>query len=184
MISQPAREGFDHFLTRALQASLVASDDQPCEIRVISDLDAIEASTTVVLTISSYLFRLIVMIHFSADQSTREHVARINKIAPEEMSEQSFHDAIAECGNICCGILNRDLGAIFPHIGMSTPNIIDTRCTAYLDMLDSGHIQHFEVSIEQAPMFHVSMCVCDYADLDFAVDVNEASADTGELELF
>jgi hypothetical protein len=184
MISQQAREGFDHLLTRALQASLVASDDQPCDISIINNLDFREASTMVVLTVSSYLFRLIVMIHFSPNQLTREHVARINKIDMEEMSEQSFQDAIAECGNICCGILNRDLGAIFPHIGMSTPNIIDTRCAAYLDMLDCGHIQHFEVNIEQAPMFRVSMCVCEYADLDFVIDVNDAGAETGELELF
>jgi hypothetical protein len=184
MISQPARDGFDHLLTRALRASLTVSDEQPCDINVISDLDAIEASTMVVLTVSSYLFRLIVMLHFSPDQATRDHVAHVNKIVPDEMTEQSFHDAIAECGNICCGILNRDLGPIFPHIGMSTPNIIDTRCAAYLDMLNCGHIQHFEVNIEQAPMFHVSLCVCDYADLDFAIDVNEAGADTGELELF
>jgi hypothetical protein len=184
MISQPAREGFDHLLTRALQASLAASDDPPCDINLIGNLDATGASTMVVLTVSSYLFRLIVMIHFSPDRTTREHVARINHIALDEMSEQSFHDAIAECGNICCGILNRDLGAIFPHIGMSTPNIIDTRCAAYLGMLNGGHIQHFEVNIAQAPMFHVSLCVCEYADLDFTVDVNDVGADTGELELF
>jgi hypothetical protein len=184
MITQPAREGFDHLLTRALRASLTVSDEQSCDINVVPNLDHVEASTMVVLTVSSYLFRLIVMLHFSADQVTREHVARVNKIAPEDMSEQSFRDAIAECGNICCGILNRDLGPIFPHIGMSTPNLIDTRCAAYLDMLNCGHIQHFEVNIEQTPMFRVSLCVCDYADLDFVIDVNDAGADTGELELF
>ncbi|HEY4318155.1 MAG TPA: hypothetical protein VGN04_11165 [Herbaspirillum sp.] len=184
MISQSAREGFDHLLTRALRASLTVSEEQACDINVIPGLDLAESSTMVVLTVSSYLFRLIVMLHFSSDQGTRDHVAGVNKIAPEEMSEQSFHDAIAECGNICCGILNRDLGPIFPHIGMSTPNMIDTRCAAYLDMLDGGHIQHFEVNIEQAPMFRVSLCVCDYADLDFVIDVDDAGAETGELELF
>lgn len=184
MISQQARDGFDHLLTRALRSSLSVSDEQPCDIHVIADLDDADASTSVVLTISSYLFRLIVMVHFSPDRATREHVARVNKIAPEEMSEQSFHDAIAECGNICCGILNRDLGPVFPHIGMSTPNIIDKRCTAYLDMLNAGHIQHFQIDVERDPMFYVTLCVCDYADLDFAIDVNDAGADTGELELF
>ncbi|RXZ38443.1 hypothetical protein D9O50_02605 [Oxalobacteraceae bacterium CAVE-383] len=183
MISQSAREGFNHLLTRALRTSFV-SDEQSCDIDVIADLHGIPASTTVVLTISSYLFRLIVMVHFASDQATREHVARVNKIAAEAMSDQSFHDAVAECGNICCGILNRDLGPVFPHIGMSTPNLIDTRCTGYLDMLDSGHMQHFEVKVDGVPMFHVSLCVCDYADLDFAIDINDAGADTGELELF
>ncbi|HEY4073224.1 MAG TPA: hypothetical protein VGM52_08980 [Herbaspirillum sp.] len=184
MISTHARDGFDHFLTRALKASLVASDDDVCDVRVVDALSEIDASTMVILTISSYLFRLMVMLHFTPDERTREHVARINKMSAEEMNEQSFHDALAECGNICCGILNRDLGAIFPHIGMSTPNIIDTKCAAYLDMLNCGHIQHFEVNIADSPLFHVSLCVCDYADLDFVVDVHEEAADTGELELF
>jgi hypothetical protein len=184
MISTHARDGFDHLLTRALKASLVASDDDVCDVKVIDNLSEIDASTIVVLTISSYLFRLMVMLHFTPDDSTRQHVARINKISTEEMSEQSFHDALAECGNICCGILNRDLGAIFPHIGMSTPNIIDTECAAYLNMLNCGHIQHFEINIADRPLFHVSLCVSDYADLDFVVDVNEEATDTGELELF
>lgn len=192
MISQSARDGFDHLLTRALQTSLTAPDDAPCDIGVVADGDGVNGgantsaklSTMVVLTVSSYLFRLIVMLHFSPNQSTRDHVARVNRMDAGEMSEQSFLDAIAECGNICCGILNRDLGAIFPHIGMSTPNMIDTRCAAYLALLNSGHTQHFEIDIAGAPMFQVSMCVCDYADLDFTIDVNDAGAETGELELF
>jgi CheY-specific phosphatase CheX len=184
MISNQARDGFDRLLTRALKASLTVSEEDAFEIAAVDHLDGLDASTIVVLTISSYLFRTIVMLHFSSDEATREHVARINKMAVEEMTEQSFHDAIAECGNICCGIFNRDLGAIFPHIGMSTPNIIGSKCVAYLDMLNGGHIQHFAIDIAQQPLFHVSLCVCDYADLDFAVDANEESADTGELELF
>ena len=54
MISQQARDGFDHLLTRALRSSLSVSDEQPCDIHVIPDLDGIDASTTVVLTVSSY----------------------------------------------------------------------------------------------------------------------------------
>ena len=184
MISNQAREGFDHLLTRALKVSMAAPDEDAPTLQTVDDLRYVDASTMVVLTVSSYLFRLMVMIHFTPNAATRAHIARVHRMAPETMSEQSFHDAIAECGNICCGILNRDLGAFFPHIGMSTPNMIDTKCASYLDILHCGHIRHFEMNIAGNALFHISLCVCDYADLDFVVDVNEAAADTGELELF
>jgi hypothetical protein len=184
MISQQARAGFDHLLSRALKTSLSAFDDSSCTVETVASLRQDQATTIVVLTVSSYLFRLMVMLHFSSDAATMEHVAQVHKIAREDINEQSFHDALSECGNICCGILNRDLGAIFPHIGMSTPNMIDTRCAAYLGSLNCGHIQHFDVSVDDVPLLQVSLCVSDYADLDFVVDTNEAEAETGELEFF
>ena len=101
-----------------------------------------------------------------------------------DMSEQIFYDTIAERANICCGTLNRDLANFYPNIGMSTPNIIDKECSAYLDVLGCSHIQHFKVDINSSVQFHVSLCVCEYADLDFTVDLNEEIASTGELELF
>ena len=51
-------------------------------------------------------------------------------------------------------------------------------------MLNCSHIQHFAVSVDGAPLFHVSLCVSAYDDIDFAVAEDEASASTGELELF
>jgi hypothetical protein len=125
-----------------------------------------------------------VLIYFTPDSATKEYFAGINNMQASEMSEQSFHDAVAEYGNICCGILNRDLGQFFPHIGMSTPNIIDRNCSSYLNVLGCGHIQHFKATVNNNAQFHVSLCVSDYADLDFVVKADEESVNTGELELF
>ena len=138
----------------------------------------------VVLTISSYLFRAMVMFHFSPDAPTREHFARLNRLAPQEMSEQVFMDAIAESGNLCCGILNRELGNFFPHIGMSTPNVIDQQCAAFLSTLKYQHVQHFAMDFAQSPRMHVTLCVSAYDAIDFQVDPEAATAETGELELF
>jgi hypothetical protein len=184
MISIDARNGLDHLLTRALKASMAASPEDACEVAVLSDLSEIGGSKMVALTVSSYLFRLMVMIYFTPDQATKAHFARMNKVAAADMSDQSFYDAISECGNICCGIFNRDLGAYFPHIGMSTPNLMDKNCSSYLAALNCGHIQHFRVGVDGVPLFHVSLCACEYADLDFVVDADEEGASTGELELF
>jgi hypothetical protein len=186
MISLQARDGFDRLLTKAIKASLLPSAQDSCDVSVLTDLADITETRIVMLTVSSYLFRLMVMIYFTPDTATRAHFARIHDVEADAMSDQAFQDAIAECGNLCCGILNRDLGEFFPHIGLSTPNIIDRHCASYIDALHCGHVQHFRVNVNahDTPPFHVSLCVSEYADLDFVVTENEESADTGELELF
>ncbi|WP_394778367.1 hypothetical protein [Undibacterium sp.] len=192
MISNQAKTGFDHLLSRALQSSLTGSSGNSCEVSIVPDLSDIEENRIVVLTISSYLFRLMVMIYFTPDEKTKSYFAGMNGMQPAEMGEQAFQDAIAECGNICCGILNRDLGAFFPHIGMSTPNMMDRHCASYLGMLNCDHIQHFQADVrsdsqdepQDGSRFYVTLCVSAYANLDFAVDTNEESEATGELEMF
>jgi hypothetical protein len=186
MISKQAQDGFNHLLIKAIKSSLVMPTADACEVNVLTDLTEIEETKMVILTVSSYLFRLMVFIYFTPDDSTKEYFARINKTQALDMSEQSFYDAIAECGNICCGILNRDLSQFFPHIGMSTPNIIDKNCSSYLNVLGCGHIQHFKVNVNDinGASFHVSLCINDFADLHFILDKNEEETNTGELELF
>ncbi|WP_050478924.1 hypothetical protein [Herbaspirillum rhizosphaerae] len=183
MLSQSAKDGFDLLLTQSLKNSLAPSGVE-MQISTLPETVDFPEKQMVVLTVSSYLFRLMVMFYFSPDAATRGHFARLNNIEEEEMSEQTFMDAIAESGNLCCGILNRDLGNFFPHIGMSTPNVIDKNCAAYLQKLNSQHIQHFAVDMDGSPRFHVSLCVSAYADIDFSVSADELGSDTGELELF
>lgn len=182
MIRPSAKDGFDTLLKQALKDSM-APQGANCDVTVLPDGGAIGESSMVVLTVSSYLFRLMVMFYFTPDDATKAHFARLNNVSGD-MDQQTFMDAIAECGNLCCGILNRDLGNFFPHIGMSTPNVIDRRCAEYLQMLNCGHVQHFAVDIAEAPRFHVTLCVSAYAEIDFAVSEEAMGTNTGELELF
>lgn len=184
MISNNARDGFDYMFMQGIKGGLLVSPDDHCEISVLPDLSELRQSKLVILTVSSYLFRLMVLIYFTPDQATKEHFARVNKSSVEDMNEQAFDDAISECGNISCGILNRELAHFFPNIGMSTPNILDKDCSSYLHILNSGHVQHLKVDINGTTLFHASLCVCAYADLDFKVEIREEEASTGELELF
>ncbi|MFJ9531520.1 hypothetical protein [Herbaspirillum sp. NPDC101396] len=183
MLTQSAKDGFDTLLTQSLKSGMAPSGT-PVEVSVLADDAVIPEKKMVVLTVSSYLFRLMAMFYFTPDAATRAHFARLNNIDAAEMSEQTFMDAIAESGNLCCGILNRDLGNFFPHIGMSTPNVIDSNCAAYLQTLNCQHVRHFAVDMDGAPRFHVTLSVSAYADIDFSVSADELGSDTGELELF
>jgi len=101
MISNHARDGFDHLLRQGIKGGLIASPEDTCEITAVSDLSDVKQTRIVVLTVSSYIFRLVVLIYFTPDNTTKEHVARINKLQASDMTEQAFYDAIAERGNIC-----------------------------------------------------------------------------------
>ena len=67
---------------------------------------------------------------------------------------------------------------------MSTPNLLDRNCLDYLETFDAGYVSHFEMRIGDSITMHASLCICDYADLDFIVDTTESTEDNGELEMF
>lgn len=183
MISLQARNGFDHLIGTAIKGAF-AAPGQACEVRAMADASRIKEQKVVMLTVSSYLFRVMTMVYFTLNEQTKQHFAAVNKTAASEMDQQAFLDVIGECGNICCGSLNRELARHFPHIGMSTPNILDRRCVDFLQTLKAGYIKHFEVDLGGVTL-HASLCVCDDADLDFLVDTRAVEEEsTGELEMF
>lgn len=184
MISNSARNGFDHMLIQGIKSAMATQPEDSCEVSITPDLSEVKETKIVVLTISSYLFRLMVLIYFTPDHSTKALLARASRIAASDMSDQAFIDAISERVNMCCGSLSRDLSRVFPHIGMSTPSIIDKECSSSLNVLNCAHIRHFKVDVNNSAHFHASICVSDYADLDFAVDVTIEDSSCGELELF
>lgn len=184
MISLPAKDAFDFIMTGALKSALCASPEDQCEVEVIDDTKPIKEKKVVLLTVSSYLFRVMTLLYFTLDRNTKQHFAAINKVESESMSESDYLDVIGECGNIFCGALNRELAKHFPHLGMSTPNVLDRDCVDYLDELDAGYIKHFKIRINDALTMHASLCVCDFADIDFTVDMTQVEENNGELELF
>ncbi len=184
VISNPAQDGFDRLLVQAIKSSLAMQAEDICDVAALAGLPEVANTKIVMLTVSSYLFRAIVLINFAPDRRTKEYFARAANSKTLDMSDQSFYDAVAEFGNMCCGILNRELAQFFPHIGMSTPNLIDTNCSAYLDRLGCAHIRHFKVDLNDTCLFRVSLCVCAYANLDFSIKEHEEATSTGDLELF
>lgn len=184
MISQSAKSAFDHLMSRALKGALCASPEDRCEVEIIDGTKAITEKKVVLLTVSSYLFRVMTLLYFTLDRNTQQHFAAIHRVAPETMNESDYADVIGECGNIFCGALNRELAQHFPHLGMSTPNVLDRHCVDYLDELNAGYVKHFKVRINDALTMHASLCVCDFADIDFTVDMTQTEESNGELEMF
>ncbi len=184
MITERAKVSFDHLLVSSLKSSMPVGGASVA-IEPIAALDKIKEKKIVILTVSSYLFRAIVIIYFKPDAATRAYFDRHATEDAPEMTEDEFFDRVAECGNVCCGTLNRGLGEHFPHVGMSTPNIVDRECMRYTDLLACGLEKHYMITLDGDLTLYASLCVAAYGKIDFYVDpVIEEDLSVGELEMF
>ncbi len=187
MISQRAKNGLDQWFTQALKGALSASQGAPCSVETLEHNHDFPEGRFVMLTSSSYLFRAFTLIYFDLGPAVRAHLAALSRTDAQAMGEQECLDAICECANMCGGALNRELGAVFNHVGLSTPNILVAESAHCLQSLRSGHRQHFRMDFSGVALFHASLYVCEFEDLDFdepSWAEGVADVGSGELELF
>lgn len=184
MISNSARQGFDQLLHQGLLSALSSPDDGVTNLAPVASMDDITESLAVMLSVSSYRFRLIVWVHFEPDTSTREHFARLHGVTLEQMSGQAFTDVVVEYGNMVCGAVNRQLGQIFPGVAMSTPHVLDRNSLAHLQSLQHSHLSHARLTLNGNARFHGSLSVLAYDTLDFEAPVVEQTEVSGEIEFF
>ncbi len=142
-----------------------------------------------VLSISSYLFRIITFFEFNKDAVT-ENYFRSNYISGNEdvlVSEHALLDAFSEFSNMVCGEVNRGLSSHFRHVGMSTPFFIAPGCLPFITTLNRSNIRSFQVCINNTIGFNITSCICadQSAHIDFHIgEAHFATVTTGDLELF
>jgi len=100
------------------------------------------------------------------------------------MTHQDFIDAVCEAGNMCCGAINRELGAFYNGLGLSTPQILDIRSLPHMQRLGAQHLRHFRIDLAADLRLHASLCVRAYERMDFDWHAQEPAVGAGELELF
>lgn len=185
-LSERAKGSLETLFMRTWRAAMVP-EGESAEVLVLKELPPkLKERKAVVLSVSTYALRALVVLHFKFDTETRAHFARLNRAEPEGWSEEAFADALAECGNMCVGAMNRSLGEVFEHIGMSTPNTIDRAALGYLEALGTGHVRQFELRGLAQP-YYATLCVLPYETLDFQLEFpaeDEMAADSGEMEMF
>lgn len=179
MISAQAQASIDHIFTRSVKTHLPLNGGDTCLVEQLSDNQAGEfpEKTIVILTISSFLFRLMTIFHFDENPETRDYFAG-------GVAEQSLEEAFAEAGNLCCGAMKREVSRYFPHTGMSTPYTLSSRCISFLDELKPGYTARYAITINGTVQIHATVCMCNYAPMNFVVDKSVAEEETGALEMF
>ncbi len=182
MISEQARSGFDFFVEKALRANLLASGADAGQVEPLADASAVKSRRMAILSISGYAFRTLLFMHYTPDAPTRAHFAELKQ--QPDMDEAGFTDAVMECGNLACGALNRDLGEIYPHLGMSTPSVLEHGSLEYVTALGAGHVRHWRITTPNGVQLYASLAVCEDEDIDFRVDQSQVEDTSGELEMF
>lgn len=186
IISDHAKNGIQLILTNALSECFSVNGVVP----VVTPESGIESGPNpeirvAVLTVSSYIFKLMLFISFEVNAQTKQlFLGASADTGSAEESDQALCDVISEKENLCCGILSRELAEFFPHIGMSTPNFLASGSLSYMDSLHYDYVQYWGLRLGDDVRFQIGLCMCAYDDIDFTVTVKEEAADTGELELF
>lgn len=162
-----------------------------CEVTVSPGLgEEVEGDARrhlVVIGISSYLFRIVVLFDFDSSPETLAYLARCTGSESGALQGQLLADAYGELVNMICGAVKRALHEIFPHTGMSTPFVLESACAKYVCTLNPACSLSFAVRLNDGMNFHMTVCLCVAAGtvLDFSVDRSEREAESsGELEFF
>ncbi|MFM0718637.1 hypothetical protein PQQ73_20110 [Paraburkholderia strydomiana] len=179
MISAQARDSFERIFRKAAQTRLPANADDLCEIAPLAEAGAGATKDTqvVVLTISSIVFRLLLILHFDEDDSTRGYYLN-------GTDERPFQEAFLEICNLCCGAMNQELLRYFPDLGMSTPYVLNAHCLPHLHELKPALLSSYSVVLNGDVRLAATVCVCAHAPLDFVADTSAIEETSGELELF
>lgn len=183
-VSDRARSGFDHFVLQSTRNALMQSG-AGCE--VVQAEDAVPPEAEVVMfTVSSYRFRVLLLIHFNRDAATREHFASMCSVPVEEMVDERFVDAVMERGNLFCGAFNRDLAHFYPHLGMSTPCILQRHSVSHVEAVRPAFSRRYKAELGAGVAMHVTVAVCTFIDIDFPFEASavEETETAGELEMF
>jgi hypothetical protein len=186
MISQRAKTGLEKLFPQYLEESLKTELHSSWNIQKV-DVKKIDVKNFVMLTISSYDFRLIVLLHFSADNNSLKYVSDSLKIPSDELSLTRYHDYLSEIGNILCGTLKRGLFQFFPHLGMSTPNKLGNESLKYVESYPIDHAIHIHAKARDEVEFFGSLYVSSIGELDFdpaTISKNEEKVEMGALEMF
>lgn len=151
-----------------------------------SRLEDVVQRQAVILTLASFKYRLICLLHFDMDRDGRVHEALAGEADKSE--GQDHRDFIMEFGNSFCGRLKRDMQAFSPPIGMSTPNILPSASLDFLESTDAGHASHLLVSTTSGPPLSLGASVMLYFHRGYELEIPHIETDSaesaGELELF
>ena len=182
-LSQRARDSLDSMMIAGLRQGMGPQHSE-MQIRTVPAVEQESLTHMAVLSIASYSFRIIAALHFAHDARTRAWIAGVVGQDERELGPQPFIDAICEIGNMCCGAMNRELGAFYDCLGLSTPQILDIRSLPHMAQIGTDHLQHFGIDMLPGLPLHATLCARAYTPLDFHWKPPEVEEVAGELELF
>lgn len=187
ILQAAAKDSLIGLLTSSLEESLKINTYPAWVFQTLTDSEQVAAPEFTMLTISSYDFRLFVLLHSSCDEPTMRYAADALQMPLEQLTTARYYDFLGELGNRFCGTFKRDLGNCYRHMGMSTPNRLRSGSLKHLKSLSFAHDIHVSARTSEEPIFYASVYVSVYGSREFRLDnlvKAEEPAEVGALELF
>ncbi|MGK5093810.1 hypothetical protein WDW89_17585 [Deltaproteobacteria bacterium TL4] len=185
MISQSAKDAFCTLFNKATNETLNKDGyKHQWMVKMVDRIDHIHAREFVVLTLCSYDFRVFMTVHFTCTKRTIQYVSESLHIPPEQVTREKFYDYLGEYGNNYCGTVKRELQCVFPHLGMSTPDLLEERSFRYFEHLKFEYSLYSEAVSENNVRLTFGLYVCPYGDLNFMLPEKKEEIVSGELEFF
>lgn len=145
------------------------------------------------ITLASYKFRVLATIHFSNDALTQcftHGLADTMTAAGQDyrIPDAQFYDTIGEMANEISGSVKREFEAVFPYLGMSTPNRLPHQGFELMMQEKYQAQSHTQVIFNERCVLGLSLLFAQAEELDFELPLNSGGSDSGldlgELEIF
>lgn len=148
----------------------------------------------IVVTISSFKFKIMCLLHMNLDEANRQFVSEAMHINRSDLQDDAYNDYLLEMSNSFSGTLKRHMQSSCPPLGMSTPNFLHRSCLSVDQTLAPRYNVHSRSRDNQgnSALFAASLLVFSKQPEDFQLlqykefvkDSNDEVDASGELELF
>jgi hypothetical protein len=179
VLSERTTRALSDAFRKVADTTLVRNAGDLCEIApagVGGDAVMKHSPSVLLITLSSFLFRLVTVFQMAEDAETRGYFLSGSEAGRLE-------DNFAEQANMLCGALSRELTAQFRHLAMSIPYRLESQVTGFLQELQPQHQVGFDVTINHLARLRVVLCLICSRPIEFTCDPG-VSHSGGELELF
>jgi hypothetical protein len=179
MLSQSSGAALTQLFQEAVRTSLVRSAEQQLEISAV-DADIMGDSPrddVVLITISSYSFRLLVFLHCADSTANRAYFLGDGKA-------KDLRATFAELANLCCGAVNRLLAPSCSCLGMSIPSWLSARHLEFLGELKPQYLSGYTIRIDDSVQLLATLCMCCTAPIEISALPPGSQEEEAALEMF
>jgi hypothetical protein len=179
MMTEQSKQSLADAFCRAAKTGLLRAPEDALHIAPAGALQlaARPGEAVLVITTSSFAFRLLTIFQVAATPETRAYYG-------DGPGDPKIEAVFAEFANLCCGALNRELSKHFPHLAMSIPYALGSQCLNCLDELKPEYLSRYAITINDSVRLEATLCMCCSAPVNIAAAANAVVETTGELELF
>jgi hypothetical protein len=178
VITEQSKRNIEIAFHKAARAHLIREAGDVFDIASAENgrLDERLGEKLLLITVSSFVFRLMTIFRIDDSPAMRAYYA-------PGAADRKLCEAFAEVANMCCGALNRELSVSFPHLAMSIPYTLSSRCIAFLGELKPQYLSSYAITINDSVRLHVTLCMSCSVSVEVGAAPAEVEDNVGELEL-